>query len=433
MIIMKKYRLMNKPILTLAVLAAITIFWHSCSQNEQKGTLQFGLEFTEDTKLKSSLADPDVTAALVSIISETGEVIINKEPLPIYKFGDQYTTRNLTLPVGHYLLTEFMLIDTSGVVLWATPVEGSPLAHLVTHPLPVPFGISPEQTTSLEVEVIRVKEHPPADFGYVQFPIGFVERFCLRVLYSSRSVEVGKDTILGPDGSYIPIPDENGSYMPIPQTMLTVYTGNRQVLCAPLIPGLNDYILPLVDDWYTLVATDFQGHQFYKEQFPLRELIKHRCGENTPPLVIYHAGDTGIIITPEGLSEPTIGQGVFGTVTVPADDTTVTGQYDVRPVIRDIYFYPYTVMDSIWRTFAPIDCYFPIEMLNIQPVAIVRSNSDGFFQIPLKEGEYLYLVKTEHGFYYDAWVSSHLPGKVTVFPGEVTQLMIHVIDCSMWM
>jgi hypothetical protein len=51
------------------------------------------------------------------------------------------------------------------------------------------------------------------------------------------------------------------------------------------------------------------------------------------------------------------------------------------------------VLDSIY-TFAPIDCYISPDMLPMGPVAKVRSNSDGFFQLELRQGEYLYLVKT---------------------------------------
>ena len=400
---------MKRFVLIFGVLTVFAVFWNSCSDKEQTGTLQFDLTFSEDSQLKSSLADPNVDAALVSITSETGEVIHSKEPVQLFMFGNRYVTRSLTLPVGRYRLTEFMLVDSSGVVLWATPVDGSPLAPLVTRPLPVRFGISLEQTTSVEMEVIPVNGRDPADFGYVQFPIGFVDHFCLRVLL--------------PNGSGIE--DE---------AMLTVLAGNRQVLKETLTPGMNHFTLPLVDDLYTLSATDLVGRQFYSRRFPLRDLIKHRCGDSiNPPLVIYQNQDTGIIVTPEGLTEPMIEEGVFGMVTVPVEDTTITEEYDFRPVVRDLYFYPYSVMDSLWQTFAPIGCHFPVEMLNTLPEAIVRSNSGGYFQAPLAPGDYLYLVKTENGFYYDAWVSSHLPGKVTVFPGEVTRLMIHIIDCSMWM
>jgi len=403
--------------------AAMMLIWPSCTQVEETGKLQFGLELSDDSTLKSAVEGYNVTAALVTITSESGELIYDKEYLPIYRFGNEFTTKSLELPMGNFQLNEFMLIDSSGIVLWATPKAGSNLAHLVRQPLPIPFSISPEEITNLDIQVIRVYNHPPSDFGYVNFDIGFVERFCLKVFYSSRCMEEWPDDVLGPDGSGAPVF----------QPMLTIWSGERMLVHKPLVVGLNRYAVPIVTDWYRLTATDCHGQVIYEERLPLYELLEHRCRDNFEPLMIYRDPVPGIIITPEGLKEPTIREGVFGSITLPVDDTLYTENGDVYPVIRDVYFYPYfSIMDSI-MTFAPVDCYFPQEFLPNEPVAIVRSNSDGFFQVPLPEGDYLYLVKEGDRYYMDAFVSSHLPGFVKVYPGEVTWLKIHVIDCSMWM
>jgi len=410
--------------------ATMVFAWPSCTQMEETGELQFGLELSDDPALKSVLVDYDVTAALVTIMGENGERIYDKEYLPIYKFGTEYTTKSLKLPLGEFLLTEFMLIDSSGVVLWATPTAGSPLAHLVRNPLPITFGIRSEATTNLDIQVIRVKDHPPSDFGYVNFDIGFVDRFCLKVFYSSRCMEEWPDGMMGSDGVMAPVH----------QPRLTIWSGERMLLNEPLNAGLNRYTIPIVSDWYRLTATDCHGMVIYEARLPVKELLEHRCLDNFEPLMIYRDPIPGLIITPEGLKEPTIQQGVFGSITLPVDfpvgfpvnDSLYTDNYDVYPVIRDVYFYPYSVMDSI-LTFAPMDCYFPAEQLSMDPLAIVRSNSEGYFQVPLRAGEFLYLVKEGDRYYMDAYVSSHPPGFVKVYPEKVTKLLIHVVDCSMWM
>jgi hypothetical protein len=140
-----------------------------------------------------------------------------------------------------------------------------------------------------------------------------------------------------------------------------------------------------------------------------------------------------VIVTPEGLLEPTIKQGIFGMITVPVDDSTDFERYDTAPVIRDLYIFPYSVLDSIY-TFAPINCYIHQDMIGMDPLAVVRSNSDGFFQLRLDPGEYLYLVREgEQYFIPDAQLSSRRGGYVVVYPEELTKLLIHIIDCSMWM
>ena len=420
---------MKSVVFLSTLLAALTLAWYGCTPAEEKGSLQLGLDFTEVTDLKSagqetepsSMPEAELSAALVTIRGVDGDMIYEKEPLTLYRFGSSYTTSSLRLPVGGFRLTEFMLIDAAGTVIWATPVEGSPLAHLVRNPLPLPFEISHEQTTSLDIQVIRVMDRPPSDFGYVNFDIGFVDRFCLKVFYEYQCLEWGVD-----DGRY-----KDSADYPIFQPRLTIHAGGRMVLNEPLNPGPNRFMVPGPFEGYLLTATDCRGAVFYEKRFRLAELMEHRCGDTYRPLVLRHQSDSGIIITPEGLHEPTIAQGVFGNVTIPVDDSTVTESYDVWPVVRDIYFYPYAVLDSI-RTFAPIGCYLDPGMFNIGPVAIVRSNSDGYFQVPLATGEYLYLVREGDRFYIDAWISSHRPGQVTVYPQEVTKLMIHIIDCSLW-
>jgi hypothetical protein len=415
-------------------LLAMALIWPSCKQVVEEGSIQFGLELSEDTSLKSTASEPGeavdqaraidqrISAALVTIKDRNGKLIYDKEYLEIFKFGEQFTTRSLKIPVGAFQLTEFMLIDSSGTVLWATPVEGSRLAHLVRKPLPIPFDVSVDQTTSLSVQVVRVGDHPPADFGYVNFHIGFVDRFCLQVFYSTRCMEDWNDSILGPDGSGAPV------YQP----RISIIAGDRVVVDEPLNAGLNRYMVPLVDRWYAITVTDCRGQIVYMKKFPAMELMEHRCGDQFKPLVIYR-DVTDVIITPEGLLEPTIKQGIFGMISIPVDDSTATERYDTSPVVRDLYIFPYAVMDSIY-TFAPIDCYIHQDMIGIDPLAIVRSNSDGFFQLRLEAGEYLYVLKEgEQYFIPDAQLSSRRGGYVMVYPEELTKLLIHIFDCSMWM
>jgi hypothetical protein len=306
--------------------------------------------------------------------------------------------------------------------LWATPRAGSTLAHLVSDPLPVPFGIRTDETTTVQIEVIRTREYQPSDFGYATFQIGFVEKFCLKVFYSTRCLEQWNDSILGPDGTGAPV------YLP----MLSIWSGNRMVLHQPLNPGLNRYQVPLVEDEYHLQATDCHNQVIYRETLSLRELLDHPCLENAAPLVIYRDSLPGILITPEGLQSPTIRQGIFGRITRDLDSFMLLDSGDVAPTIMDLYLYPYAVLDSI-MSFAPIDCYFPIHLIQTGPVAIVRTNSEGTFQVPMEAGEYLYVVRIGDAYYWDPYVSSHRPGYVPVFEGKVTEIYIHIIDCSMWM
>ena len=54
-------------------------------------------------------------------------------------------------------------------------------------------------------------------------------------------------------------------------------------------------------------------------------------------------------------------------------------------VVRDIHIFHFSVLDSIY-TFAPIGCYISPDMLPEKPLAKVRSNSEGFFQLEMRAG-----------------------------------------------
>jgi hypothetical protein len=358
----------------------------------------------------------------VTIVDENGQLVYDHEYLPVYSFGDRYTSRSLKLPVGKYHLEAFMLVDSMGVVQWATPRAEAPLGHLVTAPLPVSFAISADQTTTLQMQVVPTRDYQPSDFGYTSFEIEFVDRFCLKVFYNSRCVEEWNDSILGPDGTGAPV------YLP----MLSIWSNNRMVLHEPLNPGLNRYHLPMLDHEYHLEATDCRGQVVYQETYLLRQLLEHSCTESSPPLVISRDPLPGILITPEDLWEPTIRQGVFGQLSIGLDNFMIIDSTELPPVVRDLYFYPYHVVDSLIMM-GPIDCHFPLDWIQEKPVAIVRSNSAGIYQVPLEAGAYLYLVSDGGLYYWDAYISSHRPGHVEVFRDSVTIRHIHILDCSMWM
>ena len=269
--------------------------------------------------------------------------------------------------------------------------------------------------------MVRVGNHPPEDFGYAQFNIDFVKRFCLKVDFATDFPDCGNDSTMGPESSVIP-------YY---QSRLIVYAGDRLILNEPLHQGLNRFELPLVSTYYLVMAAGCDGQTFFKQDFSLDVLAMHRCDPDFPPLAIHYGEDPDVIITPEGLYEPTIRQGVFGQISPPLDSFMDSTLLDSDMLVKDICFFPYHLLDSLY-TFAPINCLISYDMFPWEPDVIVRSNSDGIFQIALEKGEYLYMVKTEAGYYMDAFVSSHRPGFVMVYPEEVSKLQIQMVDCSMW-
>jgi hypothetical protein len=118
---------------------------------------------------------PDVTAVVVTIQDAMGNVVYNMKSIPLVSFGGQYISQPLTLPVGSYHLTQFLAVNSSGTALYATPVEGSAVAYLVSDPLPIDFTITKNQVSKLVPEVLSTETFTPADFGYATFSFDIVE------------------------------------------------------------------------------------------------------------------------------------------------------------------------------------------------------------------------------------------------------------------
>ena len=72
---------MKNSMMIIVAAVAVMASWTSCTQVEETGKVQFGLELTDDSELKSVIADRDISEALVSIVGENGEVIFEKEPI----------------------------------------------------------------------------------------------------------------------------------------------------------------------------------------------------------------------------------------------------------------------------------------------------------------------------------------------------------------
>jgi hypothetical protein len=143
------------------------------------GTVSFAFDQQNAPSALMSIAGPgnapNVTAVVVTIQDALGNVVYNMKSIPLVSFGGQYISQPLTLPVGSYHLTQFLAVNSSGTALYATPVEGSAVAYLVSDPLPIDFSIAKNQVSKLVPEVLSTETFTPADFGYATFSFDIVD------------------------------------------------------------------------------------------------------------------------------------------------------------------------------------------------------------------------------------------------------------------
>ncbi len=410
------------PILFLAILSMVV--WQGCTKTDvQKGSIEFGMNTLAEDALKSAEINRyDVVGALVTITGEDGAVVYDKEFLNFYSFGESFVTEKLQLETGHYLLTEFLLVDSSRNILWATPLEGSRLAYLVDDPLPIEFRVEPNNTTQLQPEVIWVGQHNPGDFGYVSFNVQFVSGLCIGIHYEPGCYDWYNDSILTADGVFAPV---------YPGKLLVIVR-NEVILEKMLMPGYNKIGIPKGYEKYTLAVIDCNGEKCFAETFGVEELKHFSCMNGEPLFIECGSGYPGeLIITPEDVMEPTIKQGVFGRLMMHYEDSTATLNYETFPVMREVHLYRIDGYENIWDMIEEDSCnVYP--MFDSLPDVMIQSNSSGYFQAELEAGAYLYMVLTETGYYIDLYISSRLPGLLKIKPEEVTKLNILIQPCYYW-
>jgi len=156
--------------------------WSCESRNDDltgKGKAEFSLSMPEEgaKSLSGSSLDSGIMSyhIMVSINDMEGNSVISDSLIPVYAFGTGFTSENVELETGDYNLTKFLVINPSGTVMYASPVEGSPLAYLVNDPLPLNFSIRTDLVTTVAPEVLLVGDQTPGQFGYANFGIQIVK------------------------------------------------------------------------------------------------------------------------------------------------------------------------------------------------------------------------------------------------------------------
>jgi hypothetical protein len=173
---------MKTKYLFIFILVALIAGFNSCEESamesDPEGTLSIGIAVDQEIPaMKSAISDSLVTnlfIAVISVINEAGEMVLQDEKIELYRFNDQFVSEEIQLKTGRYDLVRFLVIDPNGNVLFAAPMEESPLAYLVFDPLPVHFRIAKGEHTMVTPEVLPAWNHSPEDFGYLSFGISVV-------------------------------------------------------------------------------------------------------------------------------------------------------------------------------------------------------------------------------------------------------------------
>jgi hypothetical protein len=170
-------------LLLLILALPFVLTFYSCDKKNSPdrnvtGMAEFSFNLNKQANsVKSGTSDtlPVTYQLMVSIEDLSGKPVITDEMIPVYSFGSGFISEKIQIKAGEYNLTKFIVIDATGRVVFAAPVEGSPLAYITNDPLPVYFNVMADQVTSVAPEVIAAGNYTPGDFGYVNFGVQIVK------------------------------------------------------------------------------------------------------------------------------------------------------------------------------------------------------------------------------------------------------------------
>lgn len=242
---------------TLVILAAAGFSACEKSTVPGLGTAEFSVSMP-DGQLKSGTTDDPVTTAfqlMVSIQDLKGNAIFTDKLIPLYAFGTGFVSEKIEIKTGEFKLVKFMVINSSGKVIYASPMAGSPLAYLTKKPLPFNFNVYPDKVTQVTPEVLVVGDNTPDKFGYASFGVSVIKPITFWA------------------GAVIDNPMIMAPFPLFTEAMLTVYARDGWHYTFKLIAGINQLVIRGGSDVYSFVL-EKEGYMPQKFEFKAGQLLE---------------------------------------------------------------------------------------------------------------------------------------------------------------
>ncbi|WP_215223801.1 hypothetical protein [Echinicola shivajiensis] len=161
----------NKFILCTVLSVLIGVF--SCSReldvpSQLSGTVSFSFKLPNESSNARKLVDDFnlVVSAQITIIKGDGSATeITGKVMDVYESEGTFYVEEITLPVGKYQLTEFLLLDAEETALFAIPEKGK-LQDFIDAQLPIAFEVMDlNKVKEIILDVLSTLGYSPEDFG----------------------------------------------------------------------------------------------------------------------------------------------------------------------------------------------------------------------------------------------------------------------------
>ncbi len=169
------------------------------AQEKQEGNQIFSIEFKEIAAKNlsdKSLENLVPAFVLISVSDDKGSAILNREKIAISLVNEKYISSEITLEVGSYSLTEFIVIDENNVAIALAPKANSVLSQFIENSLPLDFTVDTNEATVTPIENIEANGYTSIDFGYSQLDVMLPESTDFFTLTIEESTIITPKTIV---------------------------------------------------------------------------------------------------------------------------------------------------------------------------------------------------------------------------------------------
>src|SRR5688572_4119039 len=123
--------------LALVLILILAVVFYCCKDYDEnppriKGKIAFSPKQVE--RVNGRINEQSKAAFILLSIGDRAGNAVDRMKLSLFALGQGYTTKNFEMETGNYYLTEFIVLDSSSNVIYATPQEGSGLSEYVDDP-----------------------------------------------------------------------------------------------------------------------------------------------------------------------------------------------------------------------------------------------------------------------------------------------------------
>jgi hypothetical protein len=191
-----------KALVKTMLMAMIVIAMNGCAEETALTNEPLHFNFRVNTPANQPVESLDSeTALIISMETPDGTPLYTLEKIAFTKDENGFTTSGMDLQPGDYVLTEFMLVNNNGDILYTIPYGDSPLNHSVKNPLGIGVQVAANRSGTIDAEALDVRNYTPADFGLTSFTTSNSFQVLIRdaatgkPIASSAVVLQGTDTV----------------------------------------------------------------------------------------------------------------------------------------------------------------------------------------------------------------------------------------------